>query len=515
MAAIVTHRLRHLQARLFYDRLVNSVDSLYLGIGRSNAWATENSPPTPTVTSLDELEARQALQSIKKISNFSYAAPRYNWTSGTTYIAYDNDDPLLHTKKYFVFNPSNFNVYICLKAGSGASTVEPTSTSTSVPTAGADGYIWKYLYNIDSPTANKFLTTEYIPVLRNSSVAAAAVRGAIHNVKIEAGGSYGSTPTLVFEGDGTGAAGTATLTAGVITNITMTNVGSGYTYCKVTTTGGSPTTTATLRPILAPVALGREIHDLDVTTGGSGYTNGSGALVFTGDGYSAAGTNTVSSGAFVNGSDTISNAGYNYTQCVVTPSQQTSGTTAVFRVNFSGPKGGFGYDPVVDLNARYLMFNVELDGAEGSGDFIISQDYRQLVLLKNPLTKAATPTKFTDTTGSCLRYLEVDTGGTFVVDNIIQGGSSGARAYIDKYENDSSPRVFYHQDETTGFKSFTSGESLTAISGGTSTGDITSGGHDGEPEVDPYSGELLFLENRVAISRTADQTESVKIAILF
>ena len=45
-----------------------------------------------------------------------------------------------------------------------ASTVKPTSTSTTEFQETSDGYVWKYMYSIELSDALKFLTKDYIPV---------------------------------------------------------------------------------------------------------------------------------------------------------------------------------------------------------------------------------------------------------------------------------------------------------------------------------------------------------------
>lgn len=516
MTAIITDRYRIGQARLAYNRLLNSSDLYYLGIGRAIAWDSESSPDTPDVDPQDDRDARLALQSIKKIANFTPAVPRYTWTSGNSYDQWDDADPDLSTKQFYVYNSSNQSVYVCLKKGSSTSTTEPTSTGSGVPTAGADGYIWKFLYTIDATSSNKYLTTEYIPVLRDTTVAAAAVQGAIHNLKIVSGGvGYSSAPTIAIQGDGSGATATCTVSSGAINTITVTAVGSGYTYARCVLSGGSPSTAGELRPIIAPVSIGREIDSITVDTAGTGYTNGTKTLVLTGDGYNGDVDITVTANAYVNGSEVINAAGYGYTQCTAASPESTTGTAAAFTVNFSSSKGGFGYDPVVDLNARYIMFNVELDGAEGSGDFFINQDFRQIVIVKNPLDLTSGGQKaFSASTGFAVNYLDVEVGGTWVVDDIIEGGSSSAQAYIVYYDS-GTERVYISQDVTTGFGAFTSGEALAAIGSGTSAGDVASGGQTNDAEFDKFSGELLYLENRVAVTRATGQSEDIKITVKY
>lgn len=528
MTAIVTDRFRFSNLRNTKKRLDEERDRFFLGIGRSEGWTNDSLPPTPDVDLSDEQDARHALQSVKKISDYAYCAPRYNWQSGATYESYDDADPDLHTKKYYVLNTSNFNVYLCLKAGSGASTIEPiglddggtgleADKGSVSPTEGADGYVWKYLYTISAVQATKFLTNDFLPVFRDSFVADNAIQGAIYNLEIDtAGAGYSSAPTITIEGDGTGATATATVTNGAITKITMTNVGSGYTYATASVSGGSPTTAGVLRPVVSPPAFGREIERIDVTSGGTSYTNGAMTIDIEGDGTGATATGTVTGGV-LQSSITVSNAGFNYTEATAKPSTTTAGTEAELAVKFTDLKGGFGYDPVIDLNAYYIMFNVVLEGdenpAEGfNGDFIPANNYRQLVIIKNPLDTSAFQELFTDTTGIAMNHHVVQSGGTWILDDVITGSSSGAKAIVDYYDANTN-KLFYHQTRETGFKEFSNSENLSGVS--LSTGTISASGANQTTEIDRYSGEVLYLENRPPVSRAADQTEDIKLVIQF
>jgi hypothetical protein len=510
MTAIITNQFR-LQNLQYAKRDIDSgVDKYYLAIGRSTSWTVDSNPPAPNIDPKDEMEARLNMQSAKEIADIVYCAPRYNWTSGNTYVAWDNNDPDLSSKQFYVLEQDTFNVYICLRAGSGASTVKPNGTATGNPSEEADGYVWKFLYTISASDADKFLTSDFIPVFRDASVAAAATEGQIWDYNIVSGGTgYGSTPTLDVEGDGTGATATATLTGGVITGITVTGVGSGYSYARVVISGGSPSTAADIAPVISPVSLGRELAGVSISNGGTSYTTGSLGLTVEGDGFEAAATATVVAGVI--DSIAIDDAGYSYTNCTVTPNETTAGTTAVLVPQFSVVKGGFGYDPVVDLQAHYLMFNVVLTGAEGSGDFVPGNDYRQLSILKNPLDRSGTQLTFTDSTGTAMPYLDVVGGGTWSNDDLITGGTSGAQAYVVYYDS-SNDFLYYTQNEETGFEAFDNSE---AVTGASSSGTIAASGASNPSEIDNFSGRMMYLENRAPVSRAADQTEDIKIVVQF
>lgn len=522
MTAIIRHAFRFKNMREALKKHAAEKDFFYLAVGRAKPWTNESLPPEPDVDPKQALDARHSIWAAKKIVNAIPCAPRYNWVNGNTYVGYDSTDPELHTKAYYVLNTTNFNVYMCLKAGPGASTVEPIGiddddgaggiegeAGSSPPALKGDGYIWKFMYNIDSPSANRYLTTNYMPVLRNVDVAANAIRGAIHRLKIvTAGVGYAGTPTVAIQGDGTGATATVTVSSGQITGITMTNIGSGYTYARAVLSGGSPSTPGSLTPIIAPQSDGRELAGIQVVGGGTSYANGAMDLVIEGDGYDAEVTATVSGGV-IQASPTIDVAGWGYTQATVRPATTTAGTAATLKPKWSGPKGGFGYDPVVEMNAFYTMFNITLDGAEGSGDFVPANDYRQLMILQNPLDFQADPQAFTDTTGIGLKHHVVDAGGTWVIDDLITGSSSGAKAYIVYYDADNE-KLYYYQNDETGYTAFSNADNLTGV--GVSTGSIASTANV-NGEFDRYSGAMLYLENRPPVSRAVDQLEDIKLTV--
>ena len=105
----------------------------------------------------------------------------------------------------------------------------------------------------------------------------------------------------------------------------------------------------------------------------------------------------------------------------------------------------------------------------------------------------------------------------FSRDNVVLGATSGARAYVDDVDSDT---IWFHQTESTGFVAFTEGESLSEEDG-SGTGLLEAIGVDGDSdahvvgEMDPTTGEILYIDNRAAIARSADQTEDIKIIIQF
>ena len=214
----------------------------------------------------------------KKItsSDIQQVIPRRNWTTGTVYDMYRHDygsfitgtsttltansgASSLFDATFFVMS-SAFNVYKCLDNNSNAnSTVEPTGTSTSILTT-ADGYKWKYMYTLSSSQQANFLSTDFMGVATNSTVASAAVDGAINIVKIKTAGSGGTNGThtsVPIRGDGSSGTVTVTISSNAISAVTVTNVGSGYTFgyirvADINTAGGGSLSGAELDCIIEP-----------------------------------------------------------------------------------------------------------------------------------------------------------------------------------------------------------------------------------------------------------------------
>jgi hypothetical protein len=447
MTAIITSQFRLDMAKKLITDVIAS--SYYLFIGRSEPWANDASPDTPYDNQYStHFDAYQKMQSMKLIADadVSYAAVRNQWISGTTYDEYDDQDAALEsaTRKYFVITDNN-NVYICLKSG-GASSVSPDiggiQTSGIIDfTSGAnvDGYIWKYLFTLSTDASTKFLTSAFVPVTYLSSnpgstadtalqnqwdVQQNAVDGAIYNIKVTNSGSgYTTIPTVAIHGDGVSTfAATATISGGVVTGVTISNYGSGFSEANVVISGG----------------------------GGSGATA---------------------------------------------------------RVVL-GPIGGFGSDPRNDLRAHFVALNSRLVYADGSGDFIIDNDFRQIGIVKDPHLYGTTTVATADTL-STTKSLTVATGGSFALDSEIEGLSSGAKALVDYYDS-TNGIIRYHQTEETGFKTFTTADFVRVVGGTGSGQDVTAVNN---AEVKKYSGDVIFLENRTPVSRSADQIETIKLVL--
>ena len=104
----------------------------------------------------------------------------------------------------------------------------------------------------------------------------------------------------------------------------------------------------------------------------------------------------------------------------------------------------------------------------------------------------------------------------FVVDQVIQGSVSNAKAYLVEIDS-TNRRLHYYQNEKTGFKAFQGGGSPDTVTGTLPSGGsgVLASSHLGAADVVAGSGQLIFLENRDPISRTASQIEDIKCIIEF
>lgn len=253
--------------------------------------------------------------------------------------------------------------------------------------------------------------------------------------------------------------------------------------------------------IIQNAAINGAIHHIKLISAGSGYTSAP-TVTIEGDGTGATAVATVSNG-IVTGIR-MTNVGSGYSRASVTLTGGGSSSAATARAIIT-PNGGHGSDPVSELGGFYVMIQVLLEGADGSGDFIIDNDYRQLGLVYNPY-EYGTTTVATSNTKSALTILNYSglTGGSFVRDSLVVGGTSGARGYIVSVD---TGLVKIYQNDTTGYKPFTVGEAITSgvVSASLTTID--------NPEIEKYSGDVVYIENRSPVNRASNQTEDVRLVI--
>ena len=498
MSAIITEKFRQHNANQFVESFTEAAASTYyLFLGKATAFSstttggTDSSPPTPGDSPQEEFRAWDSMLGAKIItsSDIKFAVPRRNWANGTVYDMYRHDYSSSNTStsgtsnlydSTFFFLTSDYKLYKVLDNNGGAafSGTEPTSTSTSPFASG--GYVLKYMLTISTSDFAKYGTTDFIPVTSDSTVSAAAVDGAIESLSITAGSGYtDGTYFTAIHGDGT-SAGTS---SGAIARITV----SSGSIVSFGLTAGTDTT----------------IH-----AAGSGYTFGYVNLT----------------AAFIFSDSSLSSS-----------STLGSGSGGAITV-ISSPDDGHGKNVVTELGAHYVMSAITLTQAEGD-DFTTGNDFRSVGLVVDP-TNVGTSTVATTTTARQSYVVKVDTNsGTFQADEVITQATTGAVGKVVEYDSTLS-LLYYQQESYKGFgTNATSGNYVAfsgtnQITGATSAATGTTGASSetvtlansntltltsgyATPDLQEYSGDIIYLENRKPIQRASDQTEDIKIIIEF
>ena len=495
MPAIVTNKFRIHNAEQFNESFSEASPNIYyLGIGRPQAFGTltrgdsrttnegsDASPLTPVDSVQDEFYYFDDLLAAKRVtsSDVSYVIPRRNWTTGTVYDYYrhdygnritgttttqtsDSGASTLWDSTFYVMN-SNFDVYKCLDNNDGAtSIVEPTTVLTPIQTT-ADGYKWKYMYSLSASQQTNFLSTDFMAVSTNSTVSTAAVDGGIDIVKIKTAGTGGTDGThtgIAIRGDGSSGEVSVTISSGAVTGVTVTNVGSGYTFGYITVAdiiaaGGTGLSGTELDVIIPP-------RNLD-TTGSSYGGHGANAVKELGGFYVMLNTNfeadeTSNSGDFTTAND--------FRRVCLIRDPESGGSAA---------------------SATTLRNTKAILVTSPSGDFTVDEEINQAT------TGAVGKVVEWDSSNNILYYVQtrfndhgVDSNGdltAFSGTNTITGQSSSVTA--------------------TPSSSTTTVDSIS----------FTSGYNSGE--IDADTGDVMYVENRSPITRASDQTENVKLIIEF
>ena len=165
--------------------------------------------------------------------------------------------------------------------------------------------------------------------------------------------------------------------------------------------------------------------------------------------------------------------------------------------------------------------------------FLEAGELRVTVNIDNLLLELETPSKVLDVNGEQIVLEDgtlitgetVGTDGKFVVGETITGSTTKATATIlvDDLGN-ATPRMFISSQQkfqtgetitggTSGATGTTAAATETLTLAGNETLSLTAGY--ANPELQPDTGNIIYLENRKPIQRASDQTEDIKIIIEF
>jgi hypothetical protein len=275
----------------------------------------------------------------------------------------------------------------------------------------------------------------------------------------------------------------------------------------------------TPNPIQRTAGYG-DIEVINVVSGGSGYDSGNSSIVVTisGDGTGATANATVSGGAI--SQVYVSTPGSNYTYANVS----ITGTTANGSILGSGvsliapvsPVGGHAFDPKSELGCRHFMITTEFNAKEtyNSVNYIPTDiDFRQVGLLLNPTSISNYPNSANSNIYNIATQFTVSSGfGSYVPDEEVYQYTSLVNGLPDKTFTATvlsfNPVTNILQLINTSGTYTTSAQLYSGTSGTTRTLLSVS-----TPDFYKFSGYIIYLENRSAVTRSTDGIEQFKFVL--
>ena len=189
-----------------------------------------------------------------------------------------------------------------------------------------------------------------------------------------------------------------------------------------------------------------------------------------------------------------------------------SGTNANARVIIS-PLFGHASNPAQELYANTSMIAVRVGELDSTENGLISVDtsFRQIGLLQNPYKYGSNnriQSSNANTVISQTTDLNIVAGASYTLNEYVYQGSSASDAsaygYLHAQTSNEVRLIRVLGTFVTGLPLFgaTSGVSRTV------TGVAN-------PELEPYSGDMLYIENAVKTDRADGQAENIKLTISF
>jgi hypothetical protein len=537
MPSITKKKLGYNNAKLWRNAVYNSGNTdpvLYIFVGNHVPYANESSPDSITDTIATEKQVWNNIYAAKKVTanDVELVIPKITWTANSKYRNYDDTidaDTLLSSnsaqslKPMYVITTAR-NVYKCMSNNSSAnSTVEPSGdyTTSNGNIATADGYLWKYMYNVKP--SNKFLTADWIPAptstnqldynVNNTGV----VDGELNRIIVTANGTnYREASNIVV----------ASYTSGQ-TTLQFSNTARVLSVFQIPTVANLANMSVSGTGIpagsyITATANATGVITLSTTTTASGGGNTGNVTISTRVYIDGDGTGVAASATLSNTVSGVSSANANVSKVTVTTigtgySRANayiygSGTGATARVIVS-PKFGHAYNPAKELNASNLMTAVRIGEIDTTENGLISANtsFRQYGLLSNP-HKYGNTSSVTQTTANSViaqtTSLGLVAGASYTLDEYVYQGNSPTDANFYGYLNSqTSNEVKLSRVRGTA----TIGLPLVGVTSGASRIIISKT----TPEFQPYTGDILHVENITKTQREDGQAENIKLVVRF
>jgi len=490
---------------------------LYIFASRATSYSNNDITPDTVVDSFDESVFRPSYEMMfgKKLNNTDIAIliKQYVWTSGTIYDQYDNSDTDLFNKSFFVATRTGGNldwhVYKCLwNNNDAASTINPDTypNGNAAPFNAfqtSDGYIWKYMFFVSNANFIKFnFSNNYIPYFPPTSTTDySSVNQVQLNSKtgidvikiVNAGNNYTAITNGIIQSVDT------TLT-GITLNTSASQANNIYTGSHVLITNISDSTLY-IRGVSNYYSNNYLVLDSPITgLTPFNYTyNITPKVSIAGDGSGALAYSTTTAGRITQ--ITVANTGSGYTRALVTISANSIYGSGANTVAIIPPPFGHGNNAIIELGADAIGFVTSFAGSE-SNTIPTDITYRTVGLLRNPSPINSLGSYYTSSTFDQTLSLTFTNPIAFSVQDTITGSTSQNVGIV----------TFSNTTLTTlvGDKKFVAGETVTN-SLGTTTAVVSTIAKTNA--LQPFSGQVLYINNINKITRTYSNNETIQIAV--
>jgi len=259
------------------------------------------------------------------------------------------------------------------------------------------------------------------------------------------------------------------------------------------------------------LAVDGSIEVIKVVNGGNSY-NSATTITVQGDGTGCTGQAVVVDGAITKIIVTNPGRGYTYANIIA-----SIGSNAVLRPIIA-PRGGHGKDAISELYAKTLMLYTRLTSEKNRG-LDMTNDFRQIGVLKNPYIYGDDSFYRKSTGSTCILIIcDIITANTNAYNSI-----SIDTQLISEVDNTKSFTVIEKQILNGSYYLVLSVNSNYIPTSGTAFINVVSSTISysisastvSNPEVNKYSGELLYIDNRVKFVSSAEQTVAVSTLITF
>lgn len=530
----------------FLNRITDPDRPSYLFFGKTDQWENEPTPDGIRDTLEDTLSIWDNINSLKRIAeaDVTAAVARIPWTAGVVYDIYDSSLELKNLSFYVITDRND--VYKCVENGNGSpSRFRPTHRDSEISNE-ADGYRWKYMFTASQADLDKFLTDLYIPITFNEDIVNSAVPGTIDNVKVVQGGTGYPEDAIVTAGqidnaipvfvegngqqNGTAFARISASQGQILTITEITNSGFGYSFVPpqnrnipVALRQRTPAngTNQTAYGIANTDSTGA-IESVEVVIQGENYIDGGEVQII--ESSCRAFAETDQNGVIIRADIITGSAGsmFNTARCVIVSDQGQDGIIEPI----ISPPNGHGSDPKTELLARDVMINIRIAGEE---DFITADDFRQIGIISGVIPFDASEvetgtdgqTEFASGAVLDAKYrvtIETGSNNDFIAGESIIGESSGALGTQIGFINSDTIR-FTLDDRLGDGAKFLKGKNCTLAQErirGVTSGATAIINSVTPPDIKPYLGDVIFINNREIVTRTADlQIETITLIINF